>query len=166
MFSFTFSTKPFLERLAALQIRIGQLPDAMHNAMQGQQGQLANDALRKLTMIPGAPVHPIRWKSARQRKAFFASDGFGKGIPTQRTYKLLQGWHVVYVRSGDGGVLSLTNDEPYMRFVQGSDAQPFHLDTGWIQRSDVVDDFVRESSQQVVTTWFGVASAAVVEVKP
>ena len=34
---------------------------------------------------PGQPVtYPIQWDSEKQRRAFFATDGFGEGIPYQR----------------------------------------------------------------------------------
>ena len=38
----------------------------------------------------------------RQRRAFFASDGFGQGIPTKRTGKLQAAWIMRYVSNGDG----------------------------------------------------------------
>lgn len=161
MFKVTADVRSFDARLAQLSINILHLPDAFHNALQGRQGQLASDALRKLTIVPGAPIYPIRWKSQRQRRAFFASNGFGKGIPTKRSYKLLKGWRVLYQRTGDGGFISLVNEVPYMKYVQGDEAQPFHLDTGWIQRGDVVNDFVRETTEQVSIVWLTTAQAAV-----
>ena len=45
--------------------------------------------------IPGlAPTYPIHWDSARQRRSFFASKGFGRGIPTVRTGRYISGWRV------------------------------------------------------------------------
>jgi hypothetical protein len=38
-----------------------------------------------LGKIPGPVKYPIRWTSERQRRAFFATNGFGRGIPTKRT---------------------------------------------------------------------------------
>jgi len=38
-----------------------------------------------LGKIPGPVKYPIRWTSERQRRAFFATRGFGRGIPTKRT---------------------------------------------------------------------------------
>lgn len=161
MFSVTYDTKVFQDRLAQIEINIRNLPGALHNALQGQQGKLANDALRKLTLVPGRPVYPIRWKSLRQRRAYFASGGFGRGIPTRRTYKLLQGWKVVYQQTATGGMVTLSNPIPYMRFVQGDEAQPFHLDTGWVQRADVIDDFLKEAGDAVAAAWWSVSRAAV-----
>lgn len=165
MFKLTVDPKPLNAKLAQLQVNILNLPQAMANAMQGQQGKLANRVLQRLTTIPGPPVYPIRWKSERQRRAFFASKGFGKGIPTRRTYAIVKGWHVVYLPTQTGGAVSLINEVPGMQYVQGDNVQPFHLDTGWVQRGDVVDDFIRETSEQVTATWFDVAEAAIVEEK-
>lgn len=161
MFSVSVDHKAFDVLLVKLQMNIKNLPDTMHNAMQGQEGRLANDALRKLTIIPGAPVYPLRWKSPKQRRAYFATNGFGRGIPSVRKYTLVKGWRVVYTRTATGGQISMTNPVEYMQYVQGDDAQPFHLDTGWVQRGDVQNDFVRETSQQVTAVWWTVSQAVV-----
>lgn len=161
MFKVEHSTKSVRDTLAQLQINIQNMPDKLDNALKGREGQLANSALRQITQIPGSPIYPIRWKSQRQKRAYFASKGFCKGIPSRRTYAVLKGWKVIYRRTNDGGSVSLINTEPHMRFVQGDDAQPFHLDTGWVQRRDVVDDFVRETSGQVTDVWYGVCDATI-----
>lgn len=82
----------------------------------------------------GAVVYPIEWKTEKQRKAFFATDGFGRGIPTRRTGKVSSGWKVEF----RDNVIKLYNRVPYARFVYGGfdirteNQQPFHRNTGWI----------------------------------
>ncbi len=73
--------------------RIGQLR-AVNPALV-KQATLATGATVKIaveksaiTKNPGPPKYPIRWKSEKQRRAFFATDGFGKGIPYKRIGKL------------------------------------------------------------------------------
>jgi hypothetical protein len=45
--------------------------------------------IRKRLAEGGKPVQrPIRWDSERQQRAFFASGGFERGIPYQRTHHL------------------------------------------------------------------------------
>ncbi len=146
-----------LRKLRTLRRNIKQVPRLMQNAMKGKRGRLANKALRALTREPGKPNYPLRWQSARQRRAFFASGGFGRGIPTQRSGKLLQSWDVKYENTSEGGVVSLVNPVSYMKFVQGDEAQRFHLDTGYVQVEDVVDDYQQEVGDVVVETWFAVA---------
>ena len=161
MFNFDHNFQDVDQFLKQWQINIQHLPDSLHNALQGKEGKMANEALRKLTILPGPPVYPIRWKSQKQRRAFFASNGFGRGIPSRRKGTLLLGWKVRYKRTSEGGVISLINDVPYMRYVQGDDAQPFHLDTGWVQREDVLNDFLKEAGDTVTAAWWTVSDAAV-----
>ena len=145
---------------ALRQIRrnIGQMEDRLNNAMLGKKGRLANKALRQITREPGPPIYPLRWASARQRRAFFATQGFGKGIPTRRTGALLDSWQVTYTPDRNGGVIALENPVAYMPYVQGEQAQPFHRDTGYVQVDDVVDDFYKEVDAVVVETYFTAAN--------
>jgi len=39
-------------------------------------------------------TYPVQWDSAKQRRAFFATNGFGKGIPYQRTFGSASAWQV------------------------------------------------------------------------
>ena len=45
--------------------------------------------------VPGKPVtYPVQWDSPRQRKAFFATEGFGHGIPYERRQHYELSWRV------------------------------------------------------------------------
>lgn len=46
------------------------------------------------------PSYPITWDSERQRRAFFATDGFGRGIPYHRTGRYEAGWDIVATPTG------------------------------------------------------------------
>lgn len=54
------------------------------------------------------PAHPLQWVNPKQRKAFFASDGFGGGIPHVRRgsekawqlTKIENGWMLINSTSG------------------------------------------------------------------
>ena len=77
--------------------------DAMTNLRQGMQE-------------PGdVQKHPIQWDSAKQRRAFFASDGFGGGIPHVRTGAYQAGWHVFV----DGLQVILRNMSKATKFIGG-----------------------------------------------
>jgi hypothetical protein len=66
---------------------------------------------------PGnAPTYPIKWDSEKQRRAFFASNGFGGGIPTVRRNAIPQGWKKTPMR---GGSLQVLNTEDGAMFVNG-----------------------------------------------
>lgn len=92
----------------------------------------------------------------KQRRKFFATKGFGKGIPYQRTGNLANAWRFDQAVIGDTVLVSLDNPVQSARFVYGDfdnplDQQPFHKDTGWIsaptlqvQAFDLFDRGLRE----------------------
>ena len=52
-------------------------------------------AIRKGMQVKGTkPNYPIDWASIKQKKAFYASDGFGGGIPHNRTDDYVNSWQV------------------------------------------------------------------------
>jgi|GEM_PF-2604856 len=57
--------------------------------------------IRKRMKTPGKkPTYPIQWDSVKQRKAFFASNGFGRGIPTKRSGTYTKNWQVIKTANG------------------------------------------------------------------
>lgn len=122
--------------------------------------------LQRLQAEPGKPHYPIRWTSERQRRAFFATDGFGRGIPTRRTHTLSQGW-TVFVDIDQIGrieayraalltflarlvgmaqpqppaasvIIRVDNPIDYEQYVTGIHQQGFHNDTGWHYAPDIL----------------------------
>lgn len=95
---------------------------------------------------PSNGVDP--WTSAKQRRAYFATDGFGKGIPYRRTGKLQQGWNVTVDKTDNGFAVVVSNPAESAKFVVGSLAQNrgdalrfmqrFHMNTGWQPAHDTV----------------------------
>jgi hypothetical protein len=136
-----------------LKLNISQLPNKFYLLMRGKAGKLGLSALRKLTREPGSPRYPLRWQSARQRRAFFATRGFGRGIPYRRTGKLLAGWGVVIEKTKEGANVVLRNESEVARYVQYDRVQNFHLDTGWVQVEDVANDFYRDVETSGIKVW-------------
>lgn len=115
---------------------------------------------------PRKPGMKIRWTSEKQRRAYFATDGFGGGIPYTRTGKLAAGWSVkVDVQDRTGAIrMSVTNKAErnpaygtgtYFQFAQGfiglgksgrtqmsyrRPMQGFHKDRGWQEAAPKVAD--------------------------
>lgn len=81
--------------------------------------------------------NPYIWQSEKQRKAFFASDGFGAGIPTQRTGEMSAAWSYTESNS-DWGRVNIINDSGYAGFVMGNAQQDGHKQDGWRYYLDVV----------------------------
>ncbi len=91
------------------------------------------------------PNERVEWTNKhgdhRQRKAYFASDGFGKGIPTVRDNTLIDSWEIFGETSADGFNIVVRNTQKWSKFVVGSLAknvaraarfqQKFHQNTGW-----------------------------------
>lgn len=126
-------------------------------AMQQLRGeQLAARSLARLQTVPGKPNYPIAWTSDRQRRAFFASRGFGRGIPASRSNppEVLMAWDADFVPTSEGGILALTNSSDHMEFVQGARAQGLHIDTGYVQVADVTEEALREMEGVAIVEWF------------
>lgn len=129
--------------------------ERFQEAMTKRQGtKLAKKALRALKTRPGPPIYKLRWKSPRQRAAFFATNGFGGGIPYQRKYTIADGWDAEFVPTKDGGILAITNPSNKAQFVHGPNTQPFHLDTGWVQLDDVAQDALDEMEGVATEVWY------------
>lgn len=115
-----------------------QVPDFVRTITARTANRLAPQALAELRRVPGPPRYPIQFTTERQRRAYFASGGFGRGIPTQRTGRLVMGWRMQVVYSAAALTeIAFENPVPYREFVTGPRRQPFHSVTGW-QSDEVV----------------------------
>lgn len=104
-------------------------------------------ALAALQRIPGSPKRPRDWQTERQRRAYFASNGFGAGIPFVRTGKIAAQWEMIV----SDGMLVIMNKSKVAKFIYGSLAQNraaalrfqqrAHLATGWPVATDIVREF-------------------------
>ncbi len=122
---------------------------------------------KTLRREPGPVVYPIRWTPSRhpgdrgkrpntrwgyysrQKAAFFATNGFGAGIPYRRTHRLIRGWHVVGdYKNGFGGI-KVTHDSPTSRFVFGRWQQQYHAITGWPQVASVLQVISLEANERL-----------------
>lgn len=116
-------------------------------------------ALGVLRQEPGRVVYPIEWKSIKQRRAYFASRGFGQGIPYQRTGSLVNAWDVVLNRTSDySGEIRAENDNPAARFVIGADQQPFHHNTGWYVTDEKIPAINAYANDALIDAWHSVAT--------
>jgi hypothetical protein len=132
-------------------------PALVEKAFRRQLVKIGGKVVKKLQTTPPPVKRPIRWKSERQRRAFFATDGFGGGIPSRRSGELQQGWKYTVDKLDRGGVLTVSNKVSYGRYVQGDDAQPFHLDTGWTQAAPVFAQARVDAEKQLEEIWITLA---------
>lgn len=122
--------------------------DFAYGVFQETANEIAPHVLDELRDEPGKPTYPIQWTSEKQRRAFFATDGFGGGIPYRRTGKLAKAWIAEARRDGDSFLFVIENPAKAAPFVYGSLAQNrtsalrfqqrFHANTGWQPATDTV----------------------------
>lgn len=125
---------------------LGVLNNTLRNIGSNAVSELKDDVLSDLGKVPRKRSYPsdypIEWTSEKQRKAYFASNGFGAGIPYQRTGRGAKSWFIkenysngsINVSIGSSwdkakyvyGDLDINNPTKAMRFMQR-----FHRITGW-----------------------------------
>lgn len=140
--------------IVAYQNLASDLPRVTRRAFRGEVDRIGGKMLAELTETPGPPQYPIRWKTERQRRAFFATDGFGRGIPTERSGALQAGWEIEFTGAGFDIDVAVVNETDYAIFVQGDDAQPFHLDTGWPQAAPIFTRYEEVMMDSLIETWY------------
>jgi hypothetical protein len=129
-------TRPFQD----LQTFVSKYPEyALDEAERSIFPRATRLVKRKLGQAPGPVKHPIEWTSEKQRRAFFATDGFGHGIPYQRSGNLERMWEVVILTSRTGFTLSVRNPNPAAPFVYGIWQQQMHKNTGWPLARPIID---------------------------
>ena len=135
----------FLERFDEIVFEAGEATAA----------ELTPDILAELQRQPPERTENspnIKWTSPLQQRAYFASDGFGAGIPYKRTGGLAAAWRVVVERTITGFRMVVENPNRAARFVYGSLAknivaasrfqQQFHAITGWPLASLIVNEWI------------------------
>lgn len=109
----------------------------------------------------GPDDYPRPWKSERQRRAYFATNGFGGGIPYRRTGELEKAWKITLKTQSDTGVLAVENASKAAEFVQGDRAQPMHLDSGWPQVGSVVSKYDALLTDVLIDVWYTIADGRI-----
>lgn len=98
---------------------------------------LQREVTQRLAPPPGPVRYPFQFATARSRRAYFATNGFGKGIPYRRTGDLGRAWKVDHLKRNNGGVITVYNAAPYAGYVYGApiidgfNQVPGHARTGW-----------------------------------
>jgi len=103
--------------------------------------------LDQLRQAPPPVKYPIQWTTEKQRRAFFATDGFGRGIPTRRTGAMQRGI-TQQLDIGPERIQVITRSRRrYSRYVIGrpvtrgrDQVQAFHLNTGWKRIAPMLDE--------------------------
>lgn len=78
--------------------------------------------------------NPYQWQTEKQRKAFFASDGFSQRIPTVRTHEGVNSW-TTENQDSNWTQVKITGGNV---FVQGDYQQRGHTIDGWRKYAEIV----------------------------
>jgi len=132
-------------------------PRRMNVAYKRRIKRIRQQILDELRQYPGPVKYPFRWKSERQRRAFFATNGFGHGIPYVRTNALKDGWTTRIRDTKDGAVFEVANNTDYAEFVVGDFAQPGHINTGWPNAAKTISEFREKATDELIDVWGEVA---------
>lgn len=151
---------PRQDVLDVLAEQLQKTPVLLETALKRQAGRFKGRILADLRLEPPPPDYPLRWASEKQRRAFFATDGFGRGIGAERTHALSQGWRVD-VEGNNFFALHVYNKEDYATFVVGDDKQPFHIDTGWLDAAPIMSDAMDAYEDVIIDTYFTIADPTI-----
>ena len=140
-------------------VKLGESIDTIVNADIEKQ---MNAAMKELQR-PGKPItYPVKWDSERQRRAYFARDGFTKPknwkrpkgyvnthIPYVRTGRYNKSFKVVKTGKGTKRSYTLINTWAKSKYV-GGDAKAMQQSRIHAGRWPLVADTVRKFAQRLV----------------
>lgn len=93
--------------------------------------QIKPGLLDELRYYPGPVKYPFQFGTARSRRAYFATNGFGNGIPYHRTGALAAGWRTDVFMSDNAVAMSVSNPVKATPYVIGRYQVAGHRNTGW-----------------------------------
>lgn len=135
-----FTPKTTLD-LAAMQRQLDLLdksPAILSEVVLDVASENEAAILDDLSFVPGPVSRPVEWETPRQMRAFFATDGFGGGIPHRRKAQKPMGWEVQLETRGAITTIGIQNIWNAARYVFGNligapkgDQQKMHHNTGW-----------------------------------
>ncbi len=145
--------------IKAYQQQLAQAPDVVNTLVNATINREGEKLLAAFQTEPGPVVYSrdgkLAWKSDKQRKAFFATDGFGHGIPYQRRAapnRIVDQWRLIITYEPDRLTsIALLNDDLTHRFVTGQFQQPYHAITGWYQENALIEQTQAEATDAVET---------------
>ena len=106
--------------------------------VKGRLKELADEIIRRLKIPGKKPTYPINWDSDKQRRAFFATNGFGGGIPHKRTGKTARGWTRQETQRGFT-VMNKVKGSKYVWGTPGGEDQSSIHQGRWTLLRDIIE---------------------------
>lgn len=124
------SSKLDTTRLDMLADGARRSPAIMKTIYERNTRRFVNRTMGKLKVIPPdrAPGEDIPWETPKQQRAFYASDGFGEGIPTpkRRPPRHIKAWKVKYNLRDPASRIEFYNELATAKFLFGYRQQKMH----------------------------------------
>ena len=134
-----------------MALLVEKAPGEVRNILKNTISKSARKLVTKRMVkdIPKKPLYPIHWASKAQRRKYYATRGFYRGIPTKRTGGITK-WSVRtnYTKSKFGEItIDNKGSQNYYRYVIGDWQQRFHARTKWYN----IDMRLNEISAEIET---------------
>lgn len=103
---------------------------------------------------PGPVKYRFKFGTPKSQAAYFATNGFGRGIPYHRTGAMRKGWSVLITRQGENSYMSIYNKEDAAQYVYGDLPNqrqiPGHKATGWGKDQKTAIELIAEDAGNLV----------------
>lgn len=142
--------------LDAMRERTVQAPKLMETAFRRTVVPINRRLLGELATEPPVWKGKRRWKSDKQRVYVIIKLREANNLPYKRTHALVKKWRIVFEARGGIGELFAENKSPIVRYVQGDDAQPMHLDSRWPQYAPIIRKYHPIYQNALIETWYTV----------
>lgn len=105
--------------------------------------------LHELQYMPPKVHYPFVWTTEKQRRAFFATNGFGNGIPYRRTGGMVNAWKVDITINDGTVIMSASNKNKAVKYVTGKKQQPGHVASGWPKHKETLNFWAVAAKEEV-----------------
>jgi hypothetical protein len=106
---------------------------------------------------PGPVSRPFVFATEKSRRAYFATNGFGKGIPFRRDDSIRTSWRVRVISRLSRDFAVIDNPKEAAKYVYGSPSQrqvPGHKNTGWGKDFEESIETIQENGvAMIVSAW-------------
>lgn len=157
---FSINSDEVLQQTSKLKNKFEKYPKFAIDKGLNDVSDYLNTPLVKLSIYPPSQSgqHFI-WSSERQRKAFFATNGFGRGIPTTRTFELANAGTFRVDSRYSSLYVYYQNTASYAKWVIGQFTRIIgHIARGWKPVNTVItdqfhDEVLTRFREAVIKAW-------------
>lgn len=145
-------------QIAKLKDKFEKYPPYALGAGLDASAEFLNQPAFKDSMYPPKSSEPFIWSSDRQRRAYFATNGFGGGIPYSRTNNLKNSGTYKVDKNRSSLYVYYENAAPYAKWVIGQLLQIIGMKArGWVSESSRViekhDEVVAKFKEAALSAW-------------